>query len=133
MIGMSVAGDQSMGGRTRVAVLSSVLCSAFAVAAAGVFSALLYPILKELRVERIRKEDGTEERMLGFWTILVMSLLAGCVIATSSWMLAYLVSVRPGLVSTTFRKGSGPNLQIGYSIAFLNGVMATVTAIWNLV
>uniref|UniRef100_A0A3P9B431 Uncharacterized protein n=1 Tax=Maylandia zebra TaxID=106582 RepID=A0A3P9B431_9CICH len=35
--------------------------------------ALIYPILKELRAERVTGEDGTEEKMLGFWSLLVLS------------------------------------------------------------
>uniref|UniRef100_A0A3P9BJ90 Uncharacterized protein n=1 Tax=Maylandia zebra TaxID=106582 RepID=A0A3P9BJ90_9CICH len=41
--------------------------------AAWFLCALIYPILKELRAERVTGEDGTEEKMLGFWSLLVLS------------------------------------------------------------
>uniref|UniRef100_A0A3P9ASI3 Uncharacterized protein n=1 Tax=Maylandia zebra TaxID=106582 RepID=A0A3P9ASI3_9CICH len=41
--------------------------------------ALIYPILKELRAERVTGEDGTEEKILGFWSLLVLSVLVGCI------------------------------------------------------
>ncbi|XP_074520899.1 ADP-ribosylation factor-like protein 6-interacting protein 6 [Halichoeres trimaculatus] len=86
----------SLGSRTgprqwSVTVLS-VFGSAAAVAAVGCFCALVYPILKELRAERVRGEDGTEQRMLGFWSISVLSVLAGCICCIFSWTLTYMDS-----------------------------------------
>ncbi|XP_075333576.1 ADP-ribosylation factor-like protein 6-interacting protein 6 isoform X3 [Odontesthes bonariensis] len=46
-------------------VIFSVLGSAVAVAAVGSLCALVYPVLKELRAERVTGENGIEERMLG--------------------------------------------------------------------
>uniref|UniRef100_A0A3P8NWD8 Uncharacterized protein n=1 Tax=Astatotilapia calliptera TaxID=8154 RepID=A0A3P8NWD8_ASTCA len=57
--------------------------------------ALLHPILKELRAERVTGEDGTEEKMLGFWSLLVLSV--GCICCVFSWMLTYLDSFQPGM------------------------------------
>uniref|UniRef100_A0A3P9DHV6 Uncharacterized protein n=1 Tax=Maylandia zebra TaxID=106582 RepID=A0A3P9DHV6_9CICH len=59
--------------------------------------ALIYPILKELRAERVTGEDGTEEKMLGFWSLLVLSVLVGCICCVFSWMLTYLDSFQPGM------------------------------------
>ncbi|XP_032361838.1 ADP-ribosylation factor-like protein 6-interacting protein 6 isoform X2 [Etheostoma spectabile] len=78
-------------------VVLSVLCSAAAVVAVGCVCALIYPILKELRAERVRGEDGTEERMMGFWSILVLSVLLGCISCVFSWTLTYLNSYQPGI------------------------------------
>ncbi|XP_069573294.1 ADP-ribosylation factor-like protein 6-interacting protein 6 [Brachyistius frenatus] len=129
----------------RPAVLLSVLGSAAAVAAAGCLCALVYPILKELRAERLTGDDGTDRRMLGFWSILVMSLLAGCVCCVFSWSLTYLdlyraSEVSPGLLTPPpalltpppARDVSGDGLHLSYRVAALNGVMAMITVIWNL-
>uniref|UniRef100_A0A3P9C9D9 Uncharacterized protein n=1 Tax=Maylandia zebra TaxID=106582 RepID=A0A3P9C9D9_9CICH len=59
--------------------------------------ALIYPILKELQAERVTGEDGTEEKMLGFWSLLVLSVLVGCICCVFSWMLTYLDSFQPGM------------------------------------
>uniref|UniRef100_A0A3P9DTD8 Uncharacterized protein n=1 Tax=Maylandia zebra TaxID=106582 RepID=A0A3P9DTD8_9CICH len=63
--------------------------------AAWFLCALIYPILKELRAERVTGEDGTEEKMLGFWSLLVLSV--GCICCVFSWMLTYLDSFQPGM------------------------------------
>ncbi|XP_037618276.1 ADP-ribosylation factor-like protein 6-interacting protein 6 [Sebastes umbrosus] len=117
-------------------VVLSVLGSAVAVAAVGCVCALIYPILKELRAERVKREDGTEERMMGFWSILVLSVLVGWICCVFSWTLTYLDSYQPGralgtpLTLTHFRDVSG--LHMGYGVAVLNGVMAMLTVIWSL-
>ncbi|KAM7375006.1 hypothetical protein PAMA_014206 [Pampus argenteus] len=119
-------------------VALSVLLSSAAVAAAGSFSALLYPVLAELRAERVRGEDGTEVRMLGFWSILVLSVLVGWICCVFSWTLTYLDSYRPGtvfptpLTLTCFRDVLGHGLHMGYGVAVLNGIMAMLTVIWSL-
>ncbi|KAM4710924.1 ADP-ribosylation factor-like protein 6-interacting protein 6 isoform 2-T3 [Anableps anableps] len=77
-------------------VTVSVVGSAAAVVAVGVLCALFYPILRELRAERLRGENGTEERMLGFWSILLISAVAGCSSCIFSWTLTYLDSYQPG-------------------------------------
>ncbi|KAM7365244.1 hypothetical protein PAMP_016189 [Pampus punctatissimus] len=116
----------------------SVLLSSAAVAAAGSFSALIYPVLSELRSERVRGEDGTEVRMLGFWGILVLSVLVGWICCVLSWTLTYLDSYRPGMVFPTpltltcFRDVLGHGLHMGYGVAVLNGIMAMLTVIWSL-
>ncbi|XP_044044339.1 ADP-ribosylation factor-like protein 6-interacting protein 6 isoform X1 [Siniperca chuatsi] len=119
-------------------VVLSVMGSAVAVAAVGCFCALIYPILKELRAERVRGEDGTEERMLGFWSILVLSVLVGCICCVFSWTLTYLDSYQPGMVFPTpltlahFRDVSGHGFHMSYGVAVLNGIMAILTVIWSL-
>ncbi|XP_023125430.1 ADP-ribosylation factor-like protein 6-interacting protein 6 [Amphiprion ocellaris] len=126
------------GPRPRAAVLLSVLASAATVAAVGCFCALVYPIIKELRAERVRGEDGTEQRMLGFWSILVLSVLVGCICCVFSWTFSYLDSYQPGMVFSMpqtlahFRDGSGRGFLMSYGVAVLNGVMAMLTVIWSL-
>lgn len=116
----------------------SVVGSAVAVAAVGCFCALLYPILKELRAETVRGADGSEQRILGLWSILVLSLLVGYICCVFWWTLTYLDSYRPGsgfqnpLTLTHFRDPSGHGFYLDYGMAVLNGVMATLTVIWSL-
>ncbi|KAM8722836.1 ADP-ribosylation factor-like protein 6-interacting protein 6 [Acanthopagrus schlegelii] len=119
------------------AVVLSVLGSAVAVAAVGCFCALVYPILKELRAQRVRRQDGTEERMLGFSSILVLSVIVGCISCVFSWTLTYLNSNQAGVVVPTltlahFRDVSGRGFHLGYGVAVLNGIMALLTVIWSL-
>uniref|UniRef100_A0A3P9CEJ9 Uncharacterized protein n=1 Tax=Maylandia zebra TaxID=106582 RepID=A0A3P9CEJ9_9CICH len=71
--------------------------------AAWFLCTLLYPILKELQAERVTGEDGTEEKMLGFWSLLVLSVLVGCICCVFSWMFTYLDSFQPGMDFPTLR------------------------------
>ncbi|XP_044044340.1 ADP-ribosylation factor-like protein 6-interacting protein 6 isoform X2 [Siniperca chuatsi] len=101
-------------------VVLSVMGSAVAVAAVGCFCALIYPILK------------------GFWSILVLSVLVGCICCVFSWTLTYLDSYQPGMVFPTpltlahFRDVSGHGFHMSYGVAVLNGIMAILTVIWSL-
>uniref|UniRef100_A0A3P9BJE4 Uncharacterized protein n=1 Tax=Maylandia zebra TaxID=106582 RepID=A0A3P9BJE4_9CICH len=58
---------------------------------------LEWQLLQLLRVERVTGEDGTEEKMLGFWSLLVLSVLVGCICCVFSWMLTYLDLFQPGM------------------------------------
>ncbi|KAJ3584511.1 hypothetical protein NHX12_015006 [Muraenolepis orangiensis] len=116
-------------------VLLSTVCSAFVVLAAGVLCALFYPILTELRGERVRAEDGTEVSMLGFWSILMLSVSAGCICCAFSWTLTFLDSYTPGtLFLPNFRpsRAPGPPFDVGYAVALLNGVTASLAVVWTL-
>ncbi|XP_029308042.1 ADP-ribosylation factor-like protein 6-interacting protein 6 [Cottoperca gobio] len=119
-------------------VVLSVLGSAAAVSAVGCVCALIYPILKELRAERVKGEDGTEERMLGFWSILVLSVLVGCICCVFSWTLTYLDSYQPimelgtPLSLANFRDVSGYGFHMSYGVAVLNGIMSMLTVVWSL-
>ncbi|XP_062270589.1 ADP-ribosylation factor-like protein 6-interacting protein 6 isoform X3 [Scomber scombrus] len=101
-------------------VALSVLASSAAVAAVGGFSALLYPILT------------------GFWSILVLSVLAGCICCIFSWTLTYLDSYQPGMGLPTLltlsylRDLSAHGFHMCYGVAVLNGIMAMLTVIWSL-
>ncbi|XP_026157407.1 ADP-ribosylation factor-like protein 6-interacting protein 6 [Mastacembelus armatus] len=120
-------------------VALSVLGSVLAVAAVGCFCALIYPILKELRAETVRGEDGTQVKILGFWSILVLSVFVGCICCAFSWTLAYFDSYQPGMVFPTplalahLRDVSGHGFHLGYGVAILNGIMATLAVIWSLI
>uniref|UniRef100_A0AAQ5ZAD3 ADP-ribosylation factor-like 6 interacting protein 6 n=1 Tax=Amphiprion ocellaris TaxID=80972 RepID=A0AAQ5ZAD3_AMPOC len=89
-------------------------------------------------VDLVRGEDGTEQRMLGFWSILVLSVLVGCICCVFSWTFSYLDSYQPGMVFSMpqtlahFRDGSGRGFLMSYGVAVLNGVMAMLTVIWSL-
>ncbi|XP_034405324.1 ADP-ribosylation factor-like protein 6-interacting protein 6 [Cyclopterus lumpus] len=115
----------------------SVVCSAGVVAAGGGVCALIYPILKELRAERVSRPDWTEERVLGLWSILVLSVFVGCVCCFFSWTLTELDSYRPAVVSgsprTHLREVSDPGCHMGCGVAVLNGIMAMLTVIWSLI
>ncbi|XP_040888071.1 ADP-ribosylation factor-like protein 6-interacting protein 6 [Toxotes jaculatrix] len=119
-------------------VALSVLGSCIFVSAVGCLCAFIYPILKELRAGRVRGEDGAEERMLGFWSILVLSVLAGCICCVFSWTLTYLDSYQPGMGFPTLldlvhsRDVSGHGFHMGYGVVLLNGIMAMITVIWSL-
>ncbi|KAK5847975.1 hypothetical protein PBY51_017062 [Eleginops maclovinus] len=116
----------------------SVLGSAAAAAAVGCVCALIYPVLKELRAERVGREDGTEERMLGFWSILVLSVSVGCICCAFSWALTYLDSYQPGMMLAAplalahYRDVSGHGFNMGFGVAVLNGIMSMLTVIWSL-
>ncbi|XP_071381904.1 ADP-ribosylation factor-like protein 6-interacting protein 6 [Centroberyx affinis] len=131
--------DHRNGSKPWPVLVLSTLGSALALAAVGAFCALLYPLLKELRAERVRAEDGTEVRMLGFWSILVLSVSAGFICCAFSWTLTYLDSYKPGMVFPTplalsqLRHAPGQGFHVGYTVAVLNGIMATLTVIWSLI
>ncbi|XP_068165400.1 ADP-ribosylation factor-like protein 6-interacting protein 6 [Antennarius striatus] len=107
----------------------SVVGSAVVVTAAGCFCALLYPVLKELRTERVRGPDGMEQRMLGFWSVLVLSVMVGCICCVFSWTLTYL-DHRCAASVFTLRERSG--MSLGCGLAVLNGLMGLLTVIWSL-
>ncbi|KAK2856714.1 hypothetical protein Q5P01_005449 [Channa striata] len=136
--GAGRAFTQRSGRKPWSVVVLSALLSAAAVATLGCFCALAYPIVKELRGERVRGENGSEEKMLGFWSITVLSLLVGCTCTIFSWTLTFFDSYKPGMVFPTplalshFRDVSGEGLHVGYGVAVLNGIMAMLTVIWSL-
>ncbi|MEQ2301156.1 hypothetical protein AMECASPLE_033049 [Ameca splendens] len=119
-------------------VIVSALGSAAAVAAVGSFCAIIYPILRELRAERLPGENGSEERMLGFWSILVISVLAGCISWIFSWVLTYLDSYQHGMAFPSllslpdFRDASSHGFNMSYGLAVLNGIMVMLTVVYSL-
>ncbi|CAL1597701.1 unnamed protein product [Knipowitschia caucasica] len=105
--------------------LLSVLCSAAVMALLGCVCALLYPVLKELRELTVRGEDGAEQKMLGLWSVLVISVGVASLCSASSWVLTHLDSAHS---STQDRDEAG----LGRGMAALNGVMAMATVVWSL-
>ncbi|XP_073708212.1 ADP-ribosylation factor-like protein 6-interacting protein 6 [Garra rufa] len=116
----------------------SVLCSVVIVSFIAVLVSFLYIVLKDLRVERITTEDGSEVRLLGFWSILVLSSVAGVLCCSFSWTLTYFDSFEPGmfpptpLSSARLKRMTGHSFHMGYSMAILNGIVAALTLIWYL-
>uniref|UniRef100_A0A9J8D1H8 Potassium inwardly rectifying channel subfamily J member 3b n=2 Tax=Cyprinus carpio TaxID=7962 RepID=A0A9J8D1H8_CYPCA len=79
----------------------SVLCSVVIVSFIAVLISFLYIVLKDLRAERITAEDGSEVRLLGFWSILVLSSVAGVLCCSFSWTITYFDSFEPGMFPPT--------------------------------
>ncbi|XP_055069289.1 ADP-ribosylation factor-like protein 6-interacting protein 6 [Misgurnus anguillicaudatus] len=117
----------------------SMLCSIAVVSFIAVLISFLYIILKDLRAERITTEDGAEVRLMGFWSILILSSVAGLLCCSFSWTLTYFDSFEPGmfpptpLSSARFKRMTGHSFHMGYSMAILNGVVAALTLIWYLI
>ncbi|XP_067229380.1 ADP-ribosylation factor-like protein 6-interacting protein 6 [Chanodichthys erythropterus] len=116
----------------------SVLCSIVIVSFIAVLISFLYIVLKDLRTERITTEDGSEVRLLGFWSILVLSSVAGVLCCSFSWTLTYFDSFEPGmfpptpLSSARLKRMTGHSFHMGYSMAILNGIVAALTFMWYL-
>lgn len=115
-----------------------MFCCAMVVSVVAVFCAFVYIILKEMRNERVIGEDGSEVRLLGFWSVLVMSVLAGFCCCSFTWTITYFDSFEPGTFPPTplspahLRQVTGHSFHMGYSVAVLNGIVAAITIIWSL-
>eukprot|EP00066_Takifugu_rubripes_P027811 XP_011617077.1 PREDICTED: ADP-ribosylation factor-like protein 6-interacting protein 6 [Takifugu rubripes] len=116
----------------------SVLGSVAAMMAIGCFCALAYPIIKELRAETVRGQDGTQQRILGFWSILVLSVSIGGICGVFCWTLTCIDS-REGsaglALSMTQAKCGEASLRDSYldlGVAVLNGIIGFLTVIWSL-
>ncbi|XP_026860458.2 ADP-ribosylation factor-like protein 6-interacting protein 6 isoform X2 [Electrophorus electricus] len=79
----------------------SVLCCLVIFLFIGVLASFLYIILKDLRAERTTTPDGTEVRLLGFWSMFILSSLAGLLCCSFSWTLTYFDSFEPGMFPPT--------------------------------
>ncbi|XP_066522701.1 ADP-ribosylation factor-like protein 6-interacting protein 6 [Hoplias malabaricus] len=118
--------------------ICSMICCLVIFSFIAVFVSFLYIILKDLRAEKITTEDGAEVRLLGFWSMLVLSSLAGVLCCSFSWTLTYFDSFEPGMFPPTplspvkLRKMTGHSFHMGYSMAILNGIVAALTVIWCL-
>ncbi|KAI4880665.1 hypothetical protein NFI96_013453 [Prochilodus magdalenae] len=118
--------------------ICSMLCCLVIFSFIAVLVSFLYIILKDLRAEKITTEDGAEVRLLGFWSMLVLSSLAGVLCCSFSWTLTYFDSFEPGMFPPTplspakLRKMTGHSFHMGYSMAILNGIVAALTVIWCL-
>lgn len=116
----------------------SMLCCIVILSVVAFLLAFMYLILKELRSERLTTEDGSEIKLLGFWSLLVLSTIAGISCCSFSWTLTYFDSFEPGMYPPSplsparQRKMTGRSFHIGYSMAILNGVVAALTVVWCL-
>ncbi|XP_023695723.1 ADP-ribosylation factor-like protein 6-interacting protein 6 [Paramormyrops kingsleyae] len=125
-------------GRHWPARILSILCSILLFFVIAFFLSLFYVILKDLRTEKVTTEDGSEIKLLGFWSLLVLSTIAGVSCCSFSWTLTYFDSFEPGMFPPTplsparLRKMTGHSFHMGYSMAILNGIAAALTVFWCL-
>ncbi|XP_048835782.1 ADP-ribosylation factor-like protein 6-interacting protein 6 isoform X2 [Brienomyrus brachyistius] len=150
--GVAVSGPQSRLKSLRIAALRvhsgtgshwparilSILCSILIFFVIAFFLSLFYVILKDLRTEKMTADDGSEIKLLGFWSLLVLSAIAGVSCCSFSWTLTYFDSFEPGMFPPTplsparLRKMTGHSFHMGYSMAILNGIAAALTVFWCL-
>ncbi|KPP61897.1 ADP-ribosylation factor-like protein 6-interacting protein 6-like [Scleropages formosus] len=98
----------------------AMLCCIIMLSIVAFFLSLFYVILK------------------GFWSLLVLSTVAGISCCSFSWTLTYFDSFEPGMFPPTplsparLRKMTGHSFHMGYSVAILNGIAAALTIFWCL-
>ncbi|XP_008574442.1 PREDICTED: ADP-ribosylation factor-like protein 6-interacting protein 6 isoform X3 [Galeopterus variegatus] len=115
----AAAGSRAQARRWPVQVLS-VFCSLLFAILLAILLAITYMIVK------------------GFWTLLIVSLIAGFSCCSFSWTVTYFDSFEPGmfpptpLSSARFKKLTGHSFHMGYSMAILNGIVAALTVAWCL-
>ncbi|XP_004423881.1 PREDICTED: ADP-ribosylation factor-like protein 6-interacting protein 6 [Ceratotherium simum simum] len=133
----AVAGGRAQARRWPVQVLS-ILCSLLFAILLAFLLAITYLIVKELHAENLKKEAGVDSGLLGFWTLLIISLTAGFSCCSFSWTVTYFDSFEPGMFPPTplsparFKKLTGHSFHMGYSMAILNGIVAALTVAWCL-
>ncbi|XP_037379241.1 ADP-ribosylation factor-like protein 6-interacting protein 6 [Talpa occidentalis] len=116
----------------------SLLCSLLFAVLLAFLLAITYLIVKELHTENLKDEDGVDTGVLGFWTLLILSLTAGFSCCSFSWTVTYFDSFEPGMFPPTplsparFKKLTGHSFHMGYSMAILNGIVAALTIAWCL-
>ncbi|XP_852185.2 ADP-ribosylation factor-like protein 6-interacting protein 6 isoform X2 [Canis lupus familiaris] len=135
--GVLAAGGQGAARRRPVRVLS-ILCSLLFAVLVAFLLAIAYLVVKELHAENLKTEDDTDTGLLGFWTLLIISLSAGFSCCSFSWTVTYFDSFEPGMFPPTplsparFKKLTGHSFHMGYSMAILNGIVAALTVAWCL-
>ncbi|XP_008069262.1 ADP-ribosylation factor-like protein 6-interacting protein 6 [Carlito syrichta] len=133
----AAAGSRAQGRRWPVQVLS-ILCSLLFAILLAFLLAIAYLIVKELHAENLKNEDDIDTGLLGFWTLLIISLTAGFSCCSFSWTVTYFDSFEPGMFPPTpfsparFKKLTGHSFHTGYSMAILNGIVAALTVAWCL-
>ncbi|XP_008831099.1 ADP-ribosylation factor-like protein 6-interacting protein 6 [Nannospalax galili] len=116
----------------------SILCSLLFAGLLAFLLAIAYLIVKELHAENLKNEDDVDTGLLGFWTLLIISLTAGFSCCSFSWTVTYFDSFEPGMFPPTplsparFKKLTGHSFHMGYSMAILNGIVAALTVAWCL-
>uniref|UniRef100_A0A8C5L4Y6 ADP-ribosylation factor-like 6 interacting protein 6 n=2 Tax=Jaculus jaculus TaxID=51337 RepID=A0A8C5L4Y6_JACJA len=131
------AGSRARVRRWPVQILS-ILCSLLFAVLLAFLLAIAYLIVKELHSENLKNEDDMNTGLLGFWTLLIISLIAGFSCCSFSWTVTYFDSFEPGMFPPTplsparFKKLTGHSFHMGYSMAILNGIVAALTVAWCL-
>ncbi|XP_074857956.1 ADP-ribosylation factor-like protein 6-interacting protein 6 [Carettochelys insculpta] len=117
----------------------SVLCCLLAVSALAFLLAIACLVLKDLRSEKEKNEDGVETGLLGFWGLFILALTTGLSCCSFSWTVTYFDSFEPGMFPPTplsparFKRLTGHSFHMGYSMAILNGIVAALTIVWCLI
>ncbi|XP_062972604.1 ADP-ribosylation factor-like protein 6-interacting protein 6 isoform X1 [Elgaria multicarinata webbii] len=92
----------------------------------------------DLRYEKGKTHESIETSLLGFWSLLVLALMAGLSCCSFSWTVTYFDSFEPGMFPPTplsparFKRMTGHSFHMGYSMAILNGIVAALTIVWCL-
>ncbi|KAM9663759.1 ADP-ribosylation factor-like protein 6-interacting protein 6 [Trichechus inunguis] len=134
---LATAASRAPARRWPVQVLS-VLCSLIFAALLAFLLAIVYLIVKELHAENLKNEDGVDTGLLGFWSLLIISVTAGFSCCSFSWTVTYFDSFEPGMFPPTplsparFKRLTGHSFHMGYSMAILNGIVAALTIAWCL-
>ncbi|NP_001090440.1 ADP ribosylation factor like GTPase 6 interacting protein 6 S homeolog [Xenopus laevis] len=116
----------------------SMLCCLVVVCILSVLLAVLYLVIQDMQSGREINDEGEKISLLGFWSLLALSLLAGLSCCSFSWTVTYFDSYEPGMFPPTplsparFRKMTGHSFHMGYTMAILNGVVAALTVLWCL-
>ncbi|XP_075036995.1 ADP-ribosylation factor-like protein 6-interacting protein 6 [Mixophyes fleayi] len=124
-------------GKRWPARLLSMLCCLVVVSILAVLLAVLYIVIQDMQSVKVN-EDGVKTSLLGFWSLLVLSLIAGLSCCSFSWTVTYFDSFEPGMFPPTplsparFRRMTGHSFHIGYTMAILNGIVAALTVFWCL-
>ncbi|XP_062040622.1 ADP-ribosylation factor-like protein 6-interacting protein 6 [Lepus europaeus] len=103
---LAAAGSRTLAPQRLVQVLS-ILCSLLFAILFAFLLAIIYLVIKVLRAKNLKNEDGVDAGLLGFWTLLIISL-------------------------TRFKKLMGHSFHMGYIMAILNGIVAALTVAWCL-
>ncbi|XP_044158741.1 ADP-ribosylation factor-like protein 6-interacting protein 6 isoform X2 [Bufo gargarizans] len=124
-------------GRRWPARLLSMVCSLVVVSILSVLFAILYMVVQDMQTGKV-SEDGLKTSLLGCWSLLILSLLAGLSCCSFSWTVTYFDSFEPGMFPPTplsparFRRMTGHSFHMGYTMAILNGIVAALTVLWCL-
>ncbi|XP_054113612.1 ADP-ribosylation factor-like protein 6-interacting protein 6 isoform X2 [Callithrix jacchus] len=96
----AAAGNRAQPRRWPVQVLS-IFCSLLFAILLALLLAIAYLIVKELHAENVKNEDDVDTGLLGFWTLLIISLTAGFSCCSFSWTVTYFDSFEPGMFPPT--------------------------------
>ncbi|XP_069838822.1 ADP-ribosylation factor-like protein 6-interacting protein 6 [Dendropsophus ebraccatus] len=124
-------------GKRWPARLLSMVCCLVVVSILAVLLFVLYIVVQDMQSGKVN-EDGVKTSHLGFWTLLVLSLIAGLSCCSFSWTVTYFDSFEPGMFPPTplsparFKRMTGHSFHMGYTMAILNGIVAALTVLWCL-